>query len=81
MKKVLRFTAEWCPACQSLSEVLSDYSTSLPIETYDYDKTPDLFVEHKIAEIPTMLMIEDDVVVKKTTGTKTKEELDEWFNT
>lgn len=81
MKKVLRFTAEWCPACNKLSETFTNFNPSLPVEVYDYDKTPEPFVEHRIAEIPTMLMIEDGVVLKKATGAKTVEELNEWFNT
>lgn len=81
MKKVIRFTAEWCPGCKKLSSLFENYTPPMPVEVYDYDKTPDIFVKYKIKEIPTMLMVEDDLIIKRTTGAKTVEELNEWFIT
>lgn len=81
MKKIIRFTAEWCPACQELSKMMLNTKTDLPIEVHDYDKDPQPFVEHKIKEIPTMLIVEDGVVLDKLVGCKfSDQELNKWMN-
>lgn len=82
MKKVVKFGAEWCPSCVELEEKLKSVSTQVPIVSLDYDEHTKVFGQYNIREIPTMLMFEDNVEIKKMTGSNhTQEQLTDWFNT
>ena len=80
MKKVIRFTASWCEPCKMLAKTLEDVQTNLPIEIVDIDKDSNTAIEFGIRGVPTMLMVEDGTVLKRSVGMKTAKELQEWFN-
>jgi len=80
MKKILKFKATWCAPCRHLTQILSTVSTDVEIEEVDIDQNPTLTTTYKIRGVPTMVMLQDDVEVKRFTGTKSKEELENWIN-
>ena len=80
MKKVIRFTASWCEPCKMLAKTLEDVQTNLPIEIVDIDKDSNTAIEFGIRGVPTMVMVEDGAVLKRSVGMKTAKELQEWFN-
>lgn len=80
MKKVIRFTASWCEPCKMLAKTLEDVQTNLPIEVVDIDKDSNTAIEFGIRGVPTMVMIEDGAILKRSVGMKTAKELQEWFN-
>jgi predicted RNase H-related nuclease YkuK (DUF458 family) len=41
MKRILKFEAEWCTSCKSLSRILEGMILKLPIEVIDIDLNPD----------------------------------------
>lgn len=79
MKKVLRFTASWCQPCKSLAKQLESIDVSLPIEVIDIDTHSDLAVEYGIRSVPTLIMLDENVEMKRTTGTKSIESLKAWL--
>lgn len=80
MKKILRFTASWCMPCKTMAKQLENLETGLPIEVVDIDVYPDVAIEYGIRSVPTLVMVEDNAVLKKITGVKTPGELREWVN-
>ena len=80
MKKVIRFTASWCQPCKMLAKTLEDVQTNLPIEVVDIDKEPDTAIEFGIRGVPTLVMVEDGSILKRSVGMKNTKELQEWFN-
>jgi len=80
MKKVIRFTASWCQPCKMLAKTLEDIQTNLPIEVLDIDAEPNIAIEYGIRGVPTLLMVEDGNVLKRSVGMKNAKELQEWFN-
>ena len=80
MKKVIRFTASWCEPCKMLAKTLEDVQTNLPIEIVDIDKDSNTAIEFGIRGVPTMLMVEDGAILKRSVGMKSLKELQEWFN-
>ena len=80
MKKVIRFTASWCEPCKMLAKTLEDVQTNLPIEIVDIDKDSNTAIEFGIRGVPTMVMVEDGAVLKRSVGMKSLKELQEWFN-
>ena len=77
--KVLRFTASWCGPCKMLAKTLEDIDTQIPIEVIDIDENQDLAMNYGIRGVPTLVMLDGDVEVKRLVGMKMKNELSEWL--
>jgi thioredoxin 1 len=63
-----------------MAKQLENLETGLPIEVVDIDVYPDVAIEYGIRSVPTLVMVEDNAVLKKITGVKTPSELREWVN-
>ena len=79
--KVLRFTASasWCQPCEMLAKTLEEVNTQIPIEVIDIDKNQHLAVNYGIRSVPTLVMLDGDIEVKRFSGMKMKNELSEWL--
>jgi thioredoxin 1 len=80
MKKVIRFTASWCAPCKGLAEILEHVETTVPIEVVDIDENSEIAIEYGVRSVPTMVMVEDNVVLKTSVGLKSKQQLEAWIN-
>ena len=78
MKRILRFTASWCSPCQSLAMNLETVSLGFPIEVIDIDTHSDVAQEYGIRSVPTLVMLDGNIEVKRMVGSKTVKELQEW---
>ena len=81
MKHVLYFTAEWCNPCARTKpfaeELIKDgYS----IKFIDADTESELVKSFEIKSIPTFILIEDAIEIKRMNGAKTKEQLLEFID-
>jgi len=77
--KVLRFTASWCQPCKMLAKTLEDINTKMPIEVFDIDERQEVAMQYGIRGVPTLVMLDGDVEVKRFSGMKMKNELTEWL--
>ena len=79
--KVLRFTASasWCQPCEMLAKTLEDVETQIPIEVIDIDERGDIAAEYGIRSVPTLIMLDGGIEVKRFSGMKMKNELSEWL--
>ena len=80
MKKVLRFTASWCGPCKMLARNLEDVDTNIPIEVIDIDEKQDIAVEYGVRGVPTLVMLDENVEVKRLVGMTSLKQLEDWFN-
>jgi thioredoxin 1 len=80
MKKVIRFTASWCGPCKMLAKTLERIETDVSIEVIDIDENTDLANEFNIRSVPTLVMMEDNVVTKTLIGNKTIQELEAFIH-
>ena len=80
MKKVIRFTASWCGPCKMLAKTLEGVETNIPIEVIDIDENVDLANEFSIRSVPTLVMMEDNMVTKRIVGNKTIQELEAFIH-
>lgn len=78
MKKILRFTATWCGPCKSLAASLETADIEVPIEVIDIDENRELAMEYGIRGVPTLVMLDENVEVKRLVGSKSVKELKEW---
>jgi thioredoxin 1 len=80
MKKVLRFTASWCQPCKTMKNMLEEIDSKVPFEIIDVDVSPDIAMDFGIRSVPTLVMMDEMIEMKRLTGIKTKEQLTEWLN-
>jgi len=78
MKRILRFTASWCGPCKALSMNLESANIEMPIEVVDIDVHDDLAREYGIRSVPTLVMLDENIEVKRMVGSKTVKKLQEW---
>jgi thioredoxin-like negative regulator of GroEL len=53
---------------------------SLPIEVIDIDIQSDLAIEYGIRGVPTLVLLDENIEVKRMVGVKTVNQLQEWVN-
>ena len=78
MKRVLRFTASWCEPCKALAKNLEIANIELPIEVVDIDVHSELAQEYGIRSVPTLVMLDENIEIKRIVGSKTPNQLQEW---
>ena len=78
MKRILRFTASWCGPCKALAKNLEIADVKLPIEVIDIDVFPEVAQDYGIRSVPTLVMLEKNLELKRIMGTRTVNELQEW---
>jgi thioredoxin-like negative regulator of GroEL len=57
---------------------LETANIGLPIEVIDIDAQDHLAVEYGIRSVPTLVMLDENIEVKRLVGSKTVNELQEW---
>jgi thioredoxin 1 len=80
MKKVLKFSASWCGPCKMLSKLLQDVNSPVEIEEIDIDKDVDFARQHNIRGVPTLIMYNNGLEVKRVSGLLNKVELENWLH-
>ena len=59
--KVLKFYADWCVPCKSLSKIIEEYYTGdIPIENIDIDQNNDMAREYNIRSVPVCVLVDDE---------------------
>lgn len=81
MKKLIKFYANWCSPCKALSKNMEglDLGETL-LEEVDIDSDIDKAVKYKIRSVPTLVLEENDIELRRHSGVLTKNQLDSWIN-
>ncbi len=80
-KKVLvDFYAEWCMPCKMLGKVLEEVEKDVEVVKVNVDEHQDLAAKFKVMGVPTLVLYENNEIVKKVSGYMDKEELLNWYN-
>lgn len=83
MKKVTRFTAEWCSPCKALAPLLEEVrqeSEGVEFHTIDIDEQPELATNKGIRSIPTVIVEVDGIEMHRLIGLHPKERYIESIN-
>jgi len=77
MIKILKFQADWCNPCKTLSPIMKELALEfdLEIKEINIDEEDDLVEQYEIRSIPTLIFFKNNIQVLKTTGSKSKEQL------
>ena len=81
MKNVFYFTAEWCNPCKKTRPVVEDMKKEgFQFQMIDADYEQLLVKKFQVKSVPTFILFEDEKEVNRITGSKTKKELEDFFN-
>lgn len=76
--KVLKFGADWCSACKSLTRTLS--GSSVDITEVDLDNDTELAIKYHIRNVPTLVLIDDSgTEMRRISGSITRAQFDKFI--
>ena len=70
MKEYLYFSAPWCSPCKMLSPVMEQVSNTIPVNKINVDEQPDFAQKYGIRSVPTVVLLEGGLEVKRHIGVK-----------
>lgn len=74
--KILKFYADWCVPCKSLSKLIDGVDMKYPVVEVNIDNDIELVDKYSIRGIPTLILLDhDNNVVKTKSGSITKKDL------
>ena len=80
MKEVLKFSASWCGPCKALTmTIASAGDLGVTITEMDVVEQLTLAAKYDIRSVPTMIMMEDGVELKRKTGAMNLAQLKEFL--
>lgn len=78
--KLLKFHATWCQPCKQLATSLNQVNLPFPVVSIDIDDNMDAAIEFGVKSVPSLILLdENDNIVLKATGGRTKSQLEELF--
>ena len=81
MKNVFYFTADWCQPCQKVKPIVKEMKKEgFQFQMIDADYEQLLVKKFQVKSVPTFILFEDEKEVTRITGSKTKKELEDFFN-
>ena len=81
MKNVFYFTADWCSPCKKTRPIVEEMKKEgFEFQIIDADYEQLLVKRFGIKSVPTFILFENEKEIDRTTGAKTKEELQSFIN-
>ena len=80
MKKILYFSAAWCGPCNTLGPIMESASGQVNYQKVDVDNNPELSAKYGVRNIPTMVLVENGVEIRRKVGVLTKEQILNFYN-
>lgn len=73
------YSASWCSPCQQLKKTLSANDLNIPVTTIDVDAWKEEAKADQVRSVPTLILLENGVEVRRTSGAKTLDQLKEFI--
>ncbi len=71
-REVLFFSATWCQPCQQAKPRVEELrKQGMKVTEFDIDEHPDLARKYRITQVPTFIVLEDGVEIKRTSSVLT----------
>ena len=81
MKNVFYFTADWCGPCKTTRPIIEEMKREgFEFQIIDADYEQLLVKRFEIKSVPTFILFENEKEINRTTGAKTRKELQSFIN-
>ena len=80
MKQLIKFSASWCQPCKSLAGNMKyvDFG-DVEVKEIDIDENFEEAKKYGIRGVPTLVLLEDGVEVKRTSGVLMADKIEEFI--
>ena len=80
MKQLLKFSASWCQPCKALAGNMKyvDFG-DVEVKEIDIDENFEEAKQYGIRGVPTLVLVEDGVEVKRTSGVLMADKIEEFI--
>ena len=80
--KLILFKTTTCQPCKQMTPIIQEICLDLEIELIIIDCFNDkiLVSSYEINSVPTLILLENDIEVKRSIGFKRKDQLEEWLH-
>ena len=80
MKQLLKFSATWCGPCKSLSNNMKSVNLGgVELLEIDIEEQSDKATQYGIRGVPTLVLLEDGVEVKRKSGALAPNQIEEFI--
>ena len=82
MNKLILFTTPTCQPCKQMKPFIEEICSDLGIELINIDASIDkiLVSSYEINSVPTLILLENSIEIKRSIGFKRKDQLEVWIN-
>ena len=83
MRMIYYFTADWCNPCKKVKPIVEEMNreSSIKFQMIDVDSEAELVKKFEIRSVPTFILIENGIEIKRTSGAQTREQLQDLVDT
>ena len=77
---ILYFTADWCNPCKQTKPIVEELNREQIMAKFfiiDVDSDIEMAKDFEIRSVPTFVVMKDNVEIHRTTGAKTRQQLEE----
>jgi thiol-disulfide isomerase/thioredoxin len=78
MKTVIKYEAGWCGPCKAYSPTFNRVASEVPsvsFQSIDVDSGDPRIIEHGVRNVPTTVVVENGVVVRRQSGNMSVDQL------
>ena len=80
MKQLIKFSASWCQPCKALAGNMKHVDFGdVEVKEVDIDENFDEAKKFNIRGVPTLVLLEDDVEIKRTSGVLMADKIEEFI--
>jgi len=79
VRHILYFTADWCHPCKKVKPIVEELnreSSGVKFQVIDADSETELIKSFEVKSVPTFIVLEDGVEIKRASGAQTREQLE-----
>lgn len=84
MKTVYYFTADWCQPCKTVRPIVEDLDKDQTVAKFkiiDADFETELVTAFQVKSIPTFILLDEaGEILDRMTGSKTRQQLEDFIN-